>query len=111
MRVFSQVHPEMGRFIDHAFENRWIDLYPREGKEGGAFCAGFHQMKISRVLTNFVGSFSDVSTLAHELGHGWHNVCLERVPVLMADPPMPLAETALHLQRNAAQPRGAQDRR
>lgn len=39
MRVFSQVHPEMGRFIDHAFENRWIDLYPREGKEGGAFCA------------------------------------------------------------------------
>ena len=94
VRVFSQVHPEMGRFIDHAFENRWIDLYPREGKEGGAFCAGFHQMKISRVLTNFVGSFSDVSTLAHELGHGWHNVCLERVPVLMADPPMPLAETA-----------------
>ena len=94
VRVFSQVHLEMGRFIDQAFENRWIDLYPREGKEGGAFCAGFHQMKISRVLTNFVGSFSDVSTLAHELGHGWHNVCLERVPVLMADPPMPLAETA-----------------
>ena len=51
-------------------------------------------MGISRVLTNFVGSFSDVSTLAHELGHGWHNHCLERKPLLMADPPMPLAETA-----------------
>lgn len=92
--VFTKVNPEMGRFIDHAFNNRWIDMFPREGKEGGAFCAGFHEMGISRVLTNFVGSFSDVSTLAHELGHGWHNHCLERKPLLMADPPMPLAETA-----------------
>lgn len=92
--VFNRVNPEMGAFIDHAFNNRWIDMFPREGKEGGAFCAGFHEMKICRVLTNFMGSFSDVSTLAHELGHGWHDKCLLRVPVLMADPPMPLAETA-----------------
>lgn len=94
VRVFSEVHPDMGRFMDHAFQNRWIDLLPRENKAGGAFCAGFHGMGISRVLTNFVGSFSDVSTLAHELGHGWHDACLRRVPVLMAEPPMPLAETA-----------------
>ena len=92
--TFSKVHPEMGAFMAHAIDNRWIDFLPREGKEGGAFCAGYHQKKMCRVLTNFVGSFSDVSTLAHELGHGWHDHCLERVPVLMTDIPMQLAETA-----------------
>lgn len=92
--TFGKVHPEMGAFMAHAFDNRWIDFLPREGKEGGAFCAGYHQKKMCRVLTNFVGSFSDVSTLAHELGHGWHDRCLERMPVLMTDVPMQLAETA-----------------
>ncbi|MEG2603756.1 MAG: M3 family oligoendopeptidase [Clostridia bacterium] len=94
VKVFNDVNPEMARFIDHAFESRWIDLFPKEGKEGGAFCAGSHALKLSRVLTNFVGSFSDVSTLAHELGHAWHNRCLEHMPVLLTDAPMPLAETA-----------------
>ncbi len=92
--TFTKVNPEMGAFIAHAIDNRWIDFLPREGKAGGAFCAGYHQKKMCRILTNFVGSFSDVSTLAHELGHGWHDHCLERVPVLMTDIPMQLAETA-----------------
>ena len=86
--------PDMAAFIDHAFENRWIDVYPKEGKSGGAFCAPIHHLDQSRVLTNFSGSFSDVSTLAHELGHGWHNRCMAGLPACMIDAPMPLAETA-----------------
>ena len=86
--------PDMAAFIDHAFENRWIDVYPRDGKGGGAFCAELHSLDQSRVLTNFAGSFSDVSTLAHELGHAWHNRCMAGLPACMTEAPMPLAETA-----------------
>ena len=92
--TFSKVHPGIAALMDEAFRNHWIDFFPAEGKEGGAFCEGFHQHDQSRVLTNFVGSFSDVSTLAHELGHAWHNRCLTSVPMLLTDTPMPLAETA-----------------
>ena len=92
--TFSKVHPGIAALMDEAFCNHWIDFFPAEGKEGGAFCEGFHQHDQSRVLTNFVGSFSDVSTLAHELGHAWHNRCLTSVPMLMTETPMPLAETA-----------------
>lgn len=94
MDAFARFNPEMAAFIENAFDNRWIDMYPRPGKSGGAFCAGIHSLKVSRILTNFAGSFSDISTLAHELGHAWHNHCLKDLPVLMAEYPMPLAETA-----------------
>ncbi len=90
----SKFSPDMGAFIDRAFSDRWIDVFPKEGKGGGAFCAELHQYNQSRVLTNFAGSFSDVSTLAHELGHAWHNKCMEGLPYAMIDAPMPLAETA-----------------
>lgn len=90
----SKFSPEMGAFIQNAFDSRWIDVFPREGKSGGAFCAGIHGLGISRILTNFAGSFSDVSTLAHELGHAWHNRCMLGLPACMTDAPMPLAETA-----------------
>ena len=94
VREMGKFSPEMAAFIDNAFEKRWIDLYPRAGKTGGAFCSSVHYADRSLVMTNFQGSFSDVSTLAHELGHGWHNRCLAGLPYLMIDTPMPLAETA-----------------
>ena len=94
LREMGKFTPKMADFMDKAFDQRWIDLYPRDGKTGGAFCAGVHFADRSLVMTNFQGSFSDVSTLAHELGHAWHNRCMAGLPYMMIDTPMPLAETA-----------------
>ncbi len=92
--TFQKAHPNMARFMAHAFDNRWIDMLPKQGKTGGAFCASNYDLKLSRILTNFMGSFSDVSTLAHELGHAWHNECNREYPLMMTEYTMPLAETA-----------------
>ena len=84
----------MGAFIHEAFDNRWIDLYPRPGKQDGAFCSSVHTLDISRILSNFTGNFADINTLAHELGHAWHDRCMAGLPILLTGYPMPLAETA-----------------
>jgi pepF/M3 family oligoendopeptidase len=92
--VFSGFSSEMAEFIDTAFKENWIDAESRPGKGGGAFCANLIPIKQSRVLANFDGSFSQVSTLAHELGHAWHGHCLKDLSILNTSYPMPLAETA-----------------
>ena len=94
LSVFGKFSSEMHDMMATAFDEGWIDVYPKPGKRGGAFCSGNYEMNISRVMTNFSGSLSDVSTLAHELGHAFNNKQLRRVPILMTDTPMPLAETA-----------------
>lgn len=94
VRELGAFSPRMADMINRAFDERWIDMFPREGKGGGAFCSGVHPLGISYVLTNFDGNFGSVSTLAHELGHAYHNECMKDMPILMSDYPMPLAETA-----------------
>ena len=90
-RTFSD---DLADFAQKAIDNNWIDVEPREGKVGGAFCQGIHTLGESRILLNFGGSFGDVVTMAHELGHGFHGECLKNESILNSDYPMPIAETA-----------------
>ncbi len=94
LKQFYGFSERLGNFAKKAFENNWIDPFPKEGKLGGAFCANLHSIKESRILSNFEGSFNDMDTLAHELGHGYHGEVLTEVSVINSDYPMPLAETA-----------------
>lgn len=91
---FSKFSKKLGDYSKKAFDNNWIDAKMRDGKVGGAFCFPIHGIKESRILANFSGSFSDVTTLAHELGHGYHGECLKDVTYTNSHYSMPMAETA-----------------
>lgn len=93
---FGAFAPDLASFARRAFDQRWIDAEQREGKRGGAFCMGVARVNESRVLCNFDGSFYQVSTLAHELGHAFHNECAFAAgkTELQQLTPMTLAETA-----------------
>jgi len=91
---FETFNPEEAEMIARAFDEEWIDFYPRDGKSGGAFCAEVPSLGESRILTNFDGMFTDVVTLAHELGHAYHNLCILDHRPLNQDYSMPVAETA-----------------
>ncbi len=94
IQVLGAFSPKMGEMIARAFDEKWIDAYPYAGKQGGAFCSSVYPLGISYVLTNFDGSFNSVSTLAHELGHAYHDQQLYKNSILNSSPPMTLAETA-----------------
>jgi len=90
---FGAYSSRLCSFAERAFRERWIDAEPRPGKQGGAFCLPLRDDE-SRVLSNFQPNYEGMSTLAHELGHAYHNFNLARRPVLQRTSPMPLAETA-----------------
>lgn len=94
VKHFASFSQKLSDYAAKAFDNRWIDAEIREGKRGGAFCDNLHVVKESRIMANFTGSYSDVSTLGHELGHGYHGDCLVDEAFLNSDYPMPIAETA-----------------
>lgn len=93
-KQFGQFNPEMGEFAKNAFENRWIDPAPHAGKIGGAYDIYFPSVGESRVFANFDYTYDGVSTLAHELGHAWHDHVVKNKPALLRSYPMTLAETA-----------------
>ena len=94
VELFSHFDDELSGMVARAFDEEWIDFYPRSGKAGGAFCSCVSCIGQSRILTNFDGTLGDVVTLAHELGHAFHNQCIADHRPLNHDYSMPVAETA-----------------
>ncbi|HEV2677746.1 MAG TPA: M3 family oligoendopeptidase [Aliidongia sp.] len=90
-RAFS---PKLAVIGERFFTERWIDAAPRPGKDSGAFSHPTVPSAHPYILMNYMGNARDVMTLAHELGHGVHQVLAARQGALMADTPLTLAETA-----------------
>jgi pepF/M3 family oligoendopeptidase len=91
--AFGEYSRDLAALVDRAVTQRWIDAGPRTGKRGGAFCTGFVADR-SLILLNWTGSLNSVQTLAHELGHAFHNTRLAPRTALQRQLPMALAETA-----------------
>jgi oligoendopeptidase F len=90
---FATYSTRLSDFAAHAFREQWIDAEPRAGKRDGAFCISIRGDQ-SRVMANYKPAFGGVSTLAHELGHGYHNFNLASRTMLQRATPAALAETA-----------------
>jgi pepF/M3 family oligoendopeptidase len=94
LEQFGSFSPVLRNFAQRAFDSSWIDAEMRDGKRVGAFCMGLPKVKESRVFLNFDGSLDSIFTLAHELGHAFHNECAREKTPLQRQTPMTLAETA-----------------
>ncbi|MGH9077336.1 MAG: M3 family oligoendopeptidase [Acidimicrobiales bacterium] len=92
-RSFSTYSPDMAGLARRALSQGWVDAEPRSAKQGGGFCLAVGEGE-SRILMNFDGSFEGVHTLAHELGHAYHNHVLRARTSIQRQIPMALAETA-----------------
>jgi pepF/M3 family oligoendopeptidase len=108
---FGSYSSRLRDLVDRAFRENWIDAEPRNGKRGGAFCMALRADE-SRVLSNYMPTYDGVSTLAHELGHAYHNFNIAQRTPLQRDTPMVLAETASifckTIIRHAAMSQGSQ---
>ncbi|MBV9279515.1 MAG: M3 family oligoendopeptidase [Chloroflexi bacterium] len=93
LEQFGSYSGRLRGFAERAYQERWIDAEPRPGKRDGAFCVALRGEE-SRVLANYRPTYDGMSTLAHELGHGYHNFNLAGRTPLQRDTPMTLAETA-----------------
>lgn len=94
LEQFATFSDDLTALSRRAFDESWIDAEMRDGKVGGAFCMSVPAVDESRILSNFDGSLDQLSTLAHELGHAYHNECLKGKGELRTITPMTLAETA-----------------
>jgi oligoendopeptidase F len=91
---FATFSPDMSRFAQTAFAERWVEAEDRAGKRHGAFCAGFPMSQQSRIFMTYGGSLDSLLTLAHELGHAYHNHVMHDLPRARRRLTSNLAETA-----------------
>ena len=94
LESFASFHPEIARLANLFFENNWIDADVRKGKASGAFAHPSIPSLHPYVLLNYQGKIRDVMTLAHELGHGVHQILAAKNGLLMSETPLTVAETA-----------------
>ncbi|HTS42613.1 MAG TPA: M3 family oligoendopeptidase [Xanthobacteraceae bacterium] len=94
LTAYGTFSPKMAAIAERFFQNRWIDAPTRPGKSPGAFAHPTVPSAHPYVLLNYQGKPRDVMTLAHELGHGVHQVLASPNGALMAPTPLTLAETA-----------------
>lgn len=94
LEQFGTFSDRLDAFAGRAYERNWLDAEPRDGKRAGAFCMRVPQVQESRVLCNFDGSLDQVTTIAHEMGHAYHNETQKDKTLLQRRTPMTLAETA-----------------
>ncbi|MEB3230780.1 MAG: M3 family oligoendopeptidase [Leptolyngbyaceae bacterium] len=92
--AFSRLSPEMGEFAVMMAEQGWIDAQPTPNRTTGAYCTGFSTPREPRIFITYEGTMTNVMTLAHELGHAWHNWVMRDLPIMQTSYPMTLAETA-----------------
>ena len=92
--IFGRFDGEIRDLMATAFEEAWIDFFPRSGKRDGAFCSSSRSLGRSWIMTNYSGKLAAVATLAHELGHAFHNRCIHPHRPLNKRYGRPLAETA-----------------
>ncbi len=91
---FGRFSPRMAEFATKAFVGRWIEAEDRPGKRMGGFCTSFPAMKQSRIFVTFSGTMGNVATVAHELGHGYHQSVMNQLPPMTQQYSMNVAETA-----------------
>ncbi|EKN63816.1 putative oligoendopeptidase [Neobacillus bataviensis LMG 21833] len=91
---FALFGDKLASFTKSAFEEQWIEAEDRPGKAPGGFCTGFPESEQSRIFMTYSGTPSNVSTLAHELGHAFHSFAMRDVPFLNCNYAMNVAETA-----------------
>jgi oligoendopeptidase F len=91
---FAKINPEMGEFAEMMYKNKWIEGTVSNNKRPGAYCTKFQKSQTPRVYMTYMGGMKDISTLAHELGHAFHNWVMRDLPHCQQNYPMNLAETA-----------------